>query len=118
VALNAARFRDNAQLQAAARNAPALQFGAEGEHVQILQRALIELGLAMPVSTSHNAVLPDGIYGQETVGAVRQFQQREGLGVDGVAGKQTMTRLDDVFIAIAAQEEISLRRRMPRFFWT
>jgi hypothetical protein len=59
VALISNRFRDNARLQAAVRNAPALAFGAEGEHVQILQRALGDLGFAMPISARQDAPLPD-----------------------------------------------------------
>lgn len=117
MALSSGRFRDNAELQAAARNAPALAFGAEGEHVLILQRALGDLGFAMPISAPQNT-RPDGIYGQETAATVRKFQQREGLGVDGVAGKQTLTRLDEIYIALAASEELVLRSQLPRLSWT
>jgi peptidoglycan hydrolase-like protein with peptidoglycan-binding domain len=118
MALNSGRFRDNAQLQAAARNSPPLAIGAKGDHVQILQRALGDLGFAMPISAPQRAPLPDGIYGQETAGTVRKFQIRERLAVDGIAGTQTLTRLDQIFVANAAREELVLRSQLARLFWT
>ncbi|MBW4547778.1 MAG: peptidoglycan-binding protein [Symplocastrum torsivum CPER-KK1] len=35
----------------------------------------------------------DGIYGSNTRNAVRQFQQRSGLRVDGIVGPQTRAAL-------------------------
>lgn len=35
----------------------------------------------------------DGIYGNQTVAAVKYFQRRNGLTVDGVAGKQTLAAM-------------------------
>ena len=37
----------------------------------------------------------DGVDGQKTRQAIRNFQGTEGLGVDGVAGEQTEIRLKD-----------------------
>ena len=86
--------------------------------MQILQRALDDLGFSMPISAPRKAAPPDGIYGQETAATVRKFQQREGLGVDGIAGRQTLTRLDQIFIADAVREELALRSQLRRVFWT
>jgi peptidoglycan hydrolase-like protein with peptidoglycan-binding domain len=118
MALISGRFRDNARLQAAAQNSPALAIGAKGDHVQILQDALIDLGFAMPISAPSESALPDGIYGQETAGTVKKFQVREGLTPDGVAGSQTLTRLDQIFVAESARQELALRSRQHRMFWT
>ena len=118
MALGSPRFRDNARLQAAASNNPALKFGSEGEHVQILQRALIDLGFAMPDSAPEAAILPDGIFGGETARTVKQFQAQEGLTPDGIAGRQTLERLDKIFLAASAREEIVLSLQASRMFWT
>jgi peptidoglycan hydrolase-like protein with peptidoglycan-binding domain len=53
--------------------------------VRILQRRLRRLG-AQPGPV-------DGLYGPLTQGAVERFQQRHGLAVDGVVGRQTMRSL-------------------------
>ena len=39
-------------------------------------------------------LLADGEFGSETDKAVRLFQRQQGLGADGIAGRQTLTRLD------------------------
>src|SRR5947209_18104321 len=56
-----------------------LSRGSHGRAVVILQRAL--------------GVRPTGTYDAATVRAVRSFQARHGLTVDGVAGPQTLAAL-------------------------
>jgi hypothetical protein len=65
--------------------------------VRRLQAALIACGHPLPVSVSKKGV-PDGIFGNETDSAVRAFQTKQKLAVDGDAGTQTITRLDE-FVA-------------------
>ena len=55
--------------------------GSTGTSVRNLQARLIELGYL------------DGIYGKATENAVRDFQLRNGLKVDGKAGLQTQEKL-------------------------
>ena len=55
-----------------------------GDRVVQLQTALIALGY--PIAA-------DGTYGQRTEAAVRDFQSRQGLEVDGIAGPQTQAAL-------------------------
>ena len=62
-----------------------LKSGSSGEEVRMLQARLRELG--------YLAEEPDGIYGPATKEAVRAFQKRNGLSVDGAAGKQTQGRM-------------------------
>ena len=62
-----------------------LQNGSRGEDVVKLQQRLIELG--------YYSGAADGIYGRGTRSAVREFQKRNSLSVDGAAGKQTQARL-------------------------
>lgn len=95
--LTAPRFAMNMRLQRAANNAPPLQMGETSDGVSALQQALIDLGYQMPKSTAGGLERPDGIFGSETCDRVKQFQKKYSLTVDGVAGKQTMTKLDDLF---------------------
>lgn len=83
------------RLEAAGRNSPPMRAGERSDGVVVLQGALIDLGFPMPKSTARTGV-PDGIYGRETIDAVRAFQRQQGLAVDGSAGRQTITRLDHV----------------------
>ena len=63
---------------------PNVKKGATGNITYLIQVALFILG--------YN-VIPDGIFGNKTENAVRQFQQRNNLFVDGIAGKQTLRLL-------------------------
>ena len=53
-----------------------LSAGSEGRQVELLQRAL-------------GAIKADGVFGPETEAAVRSFQAKAGLTVDGVVGSLT-----------------------------
>ena len=48
----------------------------------------------MPISTKSGK--PDGIFGKETDATVRDFQGKNGLTPDGVVGRKTMGRLDEL----------------------
>ena len=65
-----------------------LQFGAKGDRVRILQRALTALGFTITV---------DGDFGSATYLAVKDFQKATGLSVDGKAGKNTLKKLETYF---------------------
>ncbi|MBE0656053.1 MAG: peptidoglycan-binding protein [Bryobacteraceae bacterium] len=90
--LTSPKFRNSQRLQAAARNSPLLKSPEQGEAVRLLQEALLSLGYSFPQSTAGGRL--DGIYGNETIQKVAQFQRAQGMMVDGVAGKQTLERLD------------------------
>lgn len=62
-----------------------LRYGSSGSEVAELQRLLNSTGLY-----SLNA---DGKYGTETENAVRQYQARNGLAIDGVTGANTWAKL-------------------------
>lgn len=57
-----------------------------GQPIRSLQTMLRVLSEDDP---SHPAVLPDGIYGQETMNAVSHFQRRHGIPVTGVTDQDT-----------------------------
>lgn len=62
-----------------------LKQGATGGEVKELQRRLKQWGY-------YNGAV-DGIYGKQTVEAVKYFQRKNGLKVDGVAGRATYAAL-------------------------
>ena len=64
---------------------PTLNIGTRGEQVSTLQRQLQAAGF--------NPGVIDGIYGNQTAAAVKQYQQANNLTVDGIAGQQTLSSL-------------------------
>jgi hypothetical protein len=71
-----------------------LASGERGDAVARLQLALIAAGQSLPVSTAQQSQLPDGIFGGESLSAVRGFQSEHALKVDGIVGKNTLEKLD------------------------
>ena len=65
--------------------ADTLRTGSRGSEVIRLQNALKELGLY--------SLKADGIYGRGTMRAVQEFQRKNGLKTDGVAGPKTQAKL-------------------------
>lgn len=63
----------------------ALSYGSRGDDVKKLQEALNKSG-------SYNLDV-DGIYGQKTQNAVKQWQTANGLNADGIAGDDTTNKL-------------------------
>ena len=72
-----------------------LYYGAAGPQVQLLQLALRRAGFR-PGTT-------DGIFGQNTLRALRAFQQRFGLVPDGVAGKLTHAALRPWYVGFVTR---------------
>ena len=66
-----------------------LNQGSSGSEVKKLQQALVDAGYDVGSSGV------DGIYGSNTAAAVKQYQQANGLTVDGIAGNQTLNKLYD-----------------------
>lgn len=65
-----------------------LQVGSRGTQVKYLQ---INLNIL-----NYNAGTADGVFGNGTKNAVKRFQRAYGLTADGVAGKNTIEKLNDV----------------------
>ena len=63
-----------------------LRCGCSGEEVKAMQQALIDLGYLEGKA--------DGIFGNKTEKAVRNFQRKNGLTADGLAGKKTLSVLE------------------------
>ncbi|MBW4561416.1 MAG: peptidoglycan-binding protein [Mojavia pulchra JT2-VF2] len=63
---------------------PLLRFGSSGIAVRVLQRLLVSNGYRMRV---------DGVFGPLTETAVKAFQYRQSLAVDGIVGQKTWYQL-------------------------
>lgn len=94
MALTSSQLRGNSRLeQAASDRSKPLAVPEQGEAIRRLQRALLDLGSKLPRSTAKGG--PDGIFGTETANAVKDFQRRNGLKADGMAGPQTLKLMDE-----------------------
>lgn len=67
-----------------------LTVGDKGDAVKTLQTKLNKVGYKLTV---------DGEYGSATKAAVTSFQKKYNLEVDGIAGKNTITKLDSIIAA-------------------
>ena len=91
---------------AGVKNPSTLYNGCTGDAVKALQQKLIDLGYLGGTA--------DGNFGDETEKAVRNFQQKNGLKADGLAGKKTCTKLEKVwnknndseFMTVAESDEL------------
>jgi peptidoglycan hydrolase-like protein with peptidoglycan-binding domain len=118
MALKSPRFSRNERLQRASENSPLMKQGEQGEAVALVQDALIDVGLAMPLTTGHGQHLADGIYGPETANVVKQFQTAHGLVRDGIVGRQTLGKLEELIAALFASraaERVGEMRLPPKF---
>ena len=80
-----------------------LRKGATGSAVKDLQTKLKKLGF-------YNASI-DGDYGDTTVAAVKAFQKKYNLTADGVAGSETLKKLDSAYKNAASdKDDDSLRK--------
>ena len=85
------RFKGNIRLEAAYDGERSITRGSRGEHINRIQQALIDSGFSL---VNHGV---DGIFGNETLQALKSFQEVNGLSKDGIIGKNTMTQFDKIF---------------------
>ena len=62
-----------------------IQYGSKGGDVKVVQKLLNQHGYQLN---------EDGIFGNNTLAAVKDFQKKNGLTVDGIAGKDTIKLLN------------------------
>jgi hypothetical protein len=91
--LTSPRFSGDPLLEACLDDRARMTQGQRGPSVEKVQQALLDLGYNLGPSGA------DGIYGQKTWDAVKQFKANEGLGFEhmGDVGPGTMHRLDELF---------------------
>lgn len=96
-------FKNVGRIRRAAMNSPAMGWGERGPAVTLLQGALVDLGYKLPISLKKG--VPDGVYGNETLGAVKKFQSKETLKPDGVAGRNTWAKLDARMVKLKTKKK-------------
>jgi peptidoglycan hydrolase-like protein with peptidoglycan-binding domain len=109
MALRAGRFSQNARLQQVAQNNPSMKEGETGEAVGIVQQALIDLGYPMPITSNYGRSVADGIFGPETARVVTQFQTANALVRDGIVGRDTLGKLDELIVVQSASKDLQSR---------
>jgi len=67
---------------------PVLKKGSRGKDVSEMQKILLKRGQKLPIYGA------DGIFGNETQRAVKNFQKSTGLSEDGICGPQTWAKLE------------------------
>lgn len=75
------------------------ELGDEGDKVKEIQQKLIQLGYQLNGGA-------DGVFGQSTLKAVKDFQAKYGLTVDGIVGQQTLKKLDEVLQQINKNKQV------------
>ena len=99
MSLNSRLFRSNAALEECLINDNAhLLPGSSGEHVRLIQRALVYLGEKAISGQEYR----HGLYGSSTAAAVLRYKQQRCIvnfsyqkQADNIVGKMTIRRLDD-----------------------
>lgn len=78
-------------------------WGSQGEEVIQIQTRLKNWGY-------YNGAI-DGVYGTATFNAIKKFQQKNGLAVDGVAGKQTLAAMGITSGSLQSNNNLNLLAR-------
>jgi murein L,D-transpeptidase YcbB/YkuD len=110
------RFAHNVRLQKASLNDPPLKQGEKGEAVAVVQQALLDLGLSMPVTSGFGRRRPDGIFGPETARVVSDFQTISGLKRDGIVGRETLARMEDMIETHSTVQRVQFAAQGTRPF--
>lgn len=74
-----------------------LKIGASGDSVRMIQRQLNAISRNYPLIPK---VAEDGLYGENTAAAVRQFQQIFSLPVTGEVNFPTWYQISDIYVAV------------------
>lgn len=83
----------------------ALKSASKGTDVKAMQELLLQLGFTLP---KYGA---DGIFGSETLNAVKAFQARAGIKVDGIYGSVTHASL----MAAISEQDVANEKREAVF---
>lgn len=72
-----------------------ISYGSSGEEVKKLQKSLNEKGYSLSV---------DGVFGNKTRDAVKDYQKKNGLSVDGIVGNKTWGALNKKSTSVSASK--------------
>ncbi len=95
--LTSVKYKDDDRLQKAFDNSPLLKLGECNESVRLVQEGLVADGFQIPKSTNENGET-DGDFGTETYNTIMNFQTKHKLDRDGVLGRDTMGKFDELAI--------------------
>jgi len=82
-----------------------LRLGSTGANVRLMQSFLNVINAVYPTVPKLTA---DGIFGQQTEGAVKAFQQAAFLTPDGIIGPITWDKIVDAYLRASGQEGVDL----------
>lgn len=108
MSLTSPRFNTSSKLLSAATGI-AIRMGAKGRAVHLVQMALIDLGYAMPRSTTNANYSPDGDFGSETKEKLIAFQNDNNITPSGAIDRDTMRVLD--YLCRAYKHRVGLNFR-------
>lgn len=80
-----------------------LQQGSQGSNVRIIQEQLNAISNNYPAIQK---IRVDGVFGPETVEAVKKFQSIFGLPPNGIVDYPTWYRISDIFVAVTRLAEL------------
>lgn len=72
-----------------------IKYGSNGSAVKTLQEKLVALGYSV------GSCGADGIFGNDTLEAVKAYQKANGLTVDGIVGEETTKSLNEKYAALS-----------------
>lgn len=81
-----------------------LKVGSTGPEVVVVQAELNRIAQNYPAIPK---VAADGIYGEATENAVREFQQVFGLAADGIVGRETWYQLVRIYVGVTRLAELN-----------
>jgi len=87
-----------------------LTLGSTGEDVAMIQMQLARIRRNYPLMP---AVSVDGVYGSQTVAAVRQFQQIFGLPQTGTVDRRTWYQISNIYAAVMKLGELGSEGHRP-----
>ncbi|MEP0263094.1 DUF4157 domain-containing protein [Dokdonia sp.] len=100
--LKSHRFNGNKTIEKVLNGKLLIKKGSKGSHVRIVQQALLDAGFKLP---KHGV---DGVFGNETKKAVKDFQTASKLPKkeqDGIVGKITMSKLDSKYTGYKTEHD-------------
>lgn len=82
----------------------ALREGQSSEYVRTLQNYLNRIGGSFPLPTINP---PNGYFGPETTAAVKKFQRDFNLSPDGIVGKATWYKINQIYVGVKGLSEMT-----------
>ena len=80
-----------------------LTIGSYGDAVQQIQEQLNTIAGSYPLIP---VIVADGVYGRNTENAVRTFQRIFNLTPDGIVGRRTWNRIQDIYVGVTRIAEL------------